>query len=151
DGSGLGGRITRKDIEAIINGEKRVSIRKSNQEDPVAHQATNMRHHQKDAIENMNAGDIEIPVSGVRKVVAEHMSQAKQEIPHAWMMIEVDVTDLVNYRNKIKEKFKQTEGYNLTFFAFFVKAAAQALKEYPQMNSMWAGEKIIQKKDINIS
>lgn len=151
DGSGLGGRITRKDIEAIINGEKRVSIRKSNQEDPVAHQATNMRHHQKDAIENMNTGDIEIPVSGVRKVVAEHMSQAKQEIPHAWMMIEVDVTDLVNYRNKIKEKFKQTEGYNLTFFAFFVKAAAQALKEYPQMNSMWAGEKIIQKKDINIS
>jgi len=51
----------------------------------------------------------------------------------------------------MKVDFKQKEGFNLTYFAFFVKAIAQALKEFPQMNSMWAGDKIIQKKDINIS
>ena len=79
------------------------------------------------------------------------MVRAKTEVPHAWMMIEVDVTDLVKYRNSIKDDFKQKEGYNITYFAFFVKAVAQALREFPMMNSMWAGDKIIQKKDINLS
>ena len=67
------------------------------------------------------------------------------------MMIEVDVTNLVAYRDSLKNDFKQKEGFNLTYFAFFVKAVSQALKEFPMMNSMWAGDKIIQKKDINIS
>lgn len=61
------------------------------------------------------------------------------------------MTNLVAYRNSLKNDFKQKEGYNLTYFAFFVKAVAQALKEFPMMNSMWAGDKIVQKKDINLS
>ncbi|MET1138847.1 2-oxo acid dehydrogenase subunit E2, partial [Bacillus subtilis] len=61
------------------------------------------------------------------------------------------VTNLVSYRDALKTKFKQKEGFNLTYFAFFVKAVAQALKEFPQMNSMWAGDRIVQKKDINVS
>src|SRR6185312_6644076 len=93
----------------------------------------------------------EIPVTGVRKAIAANMLRSKHEAPHAWTMMEVDVTNLVEYRNSIKDEFKKKEGFNLTFFAFFVKAVSQALKEYPQMNSMWAGDKIIQKKDINIS
>ena len=95
-------------------------------------------------------GDIEIPVTGVRKAIAANMLRSKHEAPHAWMMIEVDVTNLVSYRNSIKGDFKKREGFNLTFFAFFVKAVAQALKEYPQINSMWVGDKIVQKKDINL-
>ncbi len=79
------------------------------------------------------------------------MLRSKHEAPHAWMMIEVDVTNLVAYRDSLKNEFKQKEGFNLTYFAFFVKAVSQALKEFPMMNSMWAGDKIIQKKDINIS
>ncbi|MEH7491887.1 dihydrolipoamide acetyltransferase family protein [Neobacillus niacini] len=97
------------------------------------------------------AGDIEIPVTGIRKAIAANMLRSKHEAPHAWTMIEVDATNLVEYRNSLKDEFKKKEGFNLTFFAFFVKAVAQALKEYPQINSMWAGDKIIQKKDINIS
>ena len=79
------------------------------------------------------------------------MVRSKHEIPHAWMMMEVDVTELVDYRDAIKDEFKEKEGYNLTYFAFFVKAVAQALKEFPMMNSIWAEDKIIQKKDINLS
>ena len=79
------------------------------------------------------------------------MVHSKREIPHAWMMVEVDVTDLVAYRNKVKDAFKEKEGYSLTFFAFFVKAVAQALKEFPQLNSSWAGDKIIQHDEVNIS
>lgn len=67
------------------------------------------------------------------------------------MTVEADVTNLVAYRNALKDEFKKQEGFSLTFFAFFVKAVAQALKEYPQLNSTWAGDKIIQRGDINIS
>ncbi|MEW8987350.1 MAG: dihydrolipoamide acetyltransferase family protein, partial [Bacillus sp. (in: firmicutes)] len=79
------------------------------------------------------------------------MVLSKQEIPHAWMTVEVDVTDLVAYRNEIKNEFIQTEGFNLTYFSFFVKAVAQALKKYPQLNSTWQQDKIIQRKAINLS
>ena len=96
-------------------------------------------------------GDIEIPVTGVRRAIASNMLRSKHEVPHAWTMIEVDVTNLVQYRDSLKNDFKKKEGFNLTYYAFFVKAVSQALKEFPMMNSMWAGDKIIQKKDINIS
>src|SRR5690606_17587061 len=94
---------------------------------------------------------VEIPVSGLRRTIANNMVRSKHEIPHAWLMMEVDVTNLVQYRDSIKKQFKEKEGFNITYFAFFVNAVAQALKEYPMLNSVWAGDKIIQKKDINIS
>jgi 2-oxoisovalerate dehydrogenase E2 component (dihydrolipoyl transacylase) len=161
-GSGAGGRITRKDVLQVIESgqiptpkqeastpapsavtsapvETAVSAPVSTTNKPVAAPVSTM------------PGDIEIPVTGVRKAIAANMIRSKHEAPHAWTMIEVDVTNLVDYRNSIKGEFKKKEGFNLTFFAFFVKAVAQALKEYPQVNSMWAGDKIIQKKDINLS
>jgi 2-oxoisovalerate dehydrogenase E2 component (dihydrolipoyl transacylase) len=163
-GSGAGGRITRKDLLSIIesgNIPKAGAITPTTQlvvEAPVARQeavapATPTAPKTATPAPNIPTlpGDIEIPVTGVRKAIATNMLRSKHEAPHAWTMMEVDVTNLVEYRNSIKDHFKKTEGYNLTFFAFFVKAVAQALKEYPQINSMWAGDKIIQKKDININ
>ncbi|MGY0693051.1 dihydrolipoamide acetyltransferase family protein [Virgibacillus sp. FSP13] len=157
NGTGKGGRITRKDMEKIIaSGEKP----KAGTEQPATNKAEQAPVQPKSApvstprtqpAPQPQAGDIEIPVTGVRKVIAQNMVRSKQEIPHAWMTVEVDVTDLVTYRNQVKNEFKQKEGFGLTFFAFFVKAVAQALKEYPQLNSAWAGDKIIQKKDINLS
>jgi len=141
-GTGRGGRITRKDIEQYIQSSK--DDRQPVQQ-PVNEQSVDLKK------ELSATGDIEIPVTGVRKVIAENMVRSKQEIPHAWMTVEVDVTDLVNYRQSVKEEFKENEGYNLTYFAFFVKAVAQALKEYPELNSTWAEDKIIQRKNINIS
>ncbi|MFC0474523.1 dihydrolipoamide acetyltransferase family protein [Robertmurraya beringensis] len=151
-GSGAGGRITRKDLQAIIESgaiptpqEKAVTV-------PTAPAPKAVEKAPPAPMDvPVTAGDIEIPVTGVRKAIAANMLRSKHEAPHAWTMVEVDVTNLVAYRNSIKSEFKAKEGFNLTFFAFFVKAVAQALKEFPQMNSMWAGDKIIQKKDINIS
>ncbi|WP_010650796.1 dihydrolipoamide acetyltransferase family protein [Oceanobacillus massiliensis] len=148
-GTGRGGRITRKDLEKIIaSGTKNKQNQtpqlnsKNNSDSTEAEPAVN---------HELQTGDIEIPVKGIRKVIAQNMVKSKQEIPHAWMTVEVDVTELVKYRNTVKDDFKKQEGYGLTFFAFFVKAVAQALKQYPQLNSMWAGDKIIQKKDIHLS
>ncbi len=159
-GSGKGGRITRKDLQRLLDSGKR----------PVAttpSEPTNGKQKQEkqttaqpiakplDDMPKMDIsvaqGDIEIPVSGVRKAIAANMVKSKNEVPHAWTMVEVDVTNLVQYRNQIKQSFKEKEGFNLTYLPFFIKATVEALKEFPQLNSMWAGEKIIQKKDVNIS
>jgi 2-oxoisovalerate dehydrogenase E2 component (dihydrolipoyl transacylase) len=151
-GSGAGGRITRKDLLAIIDSGAIPVHQPKVEAAPIPQASTQV---EKAAPASINAsvavGDVEIPVSGVRKAIAANMLRSKHEAPHAWTMVEVDVTNLVAHRNSIKSEFKAKEGFNLTFFAFFVKAIAQALKEFPQMNSMWAGDKIIQKKDINIS
>lgn len=97
------------------------------------------------------AGDVDVPLTGVRRAIARNMVRSKHEIPHAWTMIEVDVTNLVNYRNQIKNLFQKKEGYKLTYLPFFIKAIVAALKEYPRMNSTWAGDKIIEKKAVSIS
>ncbi|KAA0549490.1 2-oxo acid dehydrogenase subunit E2 [Bacillus sp. BGMRC 2118] len=158
-GTGAGGRITRKDVQKVLEtGQIPTPAVKAEapevQSAPVVETPVPTAPS-KPAAAPVNVptmpGDIEIPVSGVRKAIAANMLRSKHEAPHAWTMVEVDVTNLVNYRNSIKNEFKTKEGFNLTFFAFFVKAVAQALKEFPQINSMWAGDKIVQKKDINIS
>lgn len=145
EGTGKGGRITRKDLLQVIeNGPVATKQDVQSQSAPQEKIAT-------PAPVRSAAGDREIPINGVRKAIAKHMSVSKQEIPHAWMMVEVDATGLVRYRNAVKDSFKKEEGYSLTYFAFFIKAVAQALKEFPQLNSTWAGDKIIEHANINIS
>ncbi len=151
-GSGAGGRITRKDLLAIIESGAIPTPQPKVEATPMPPAPKAAEKVAPAPIDiPVTVGDMEIPVTGVRKAIAANMVRSKHEAPHAWTMVEVDVTNLVTYRNSIKSEFKAKEGFNLTFFAFFVKAVAQALKEFPQMNSMWAGDKIIQKKDINIS
>lgn len=167
-GTGLNGRITRKDLLKLVElgnipipqAEVPEPVLQAVAPEPAVPQEPKKEHKPKDAetkvlpravVVPAMKGDAVIPVSGVRKTIAANMLRSKQEIPHAWMMIEVDVTNLVTYRDRIKDEFKQREGFNLTYFAFFVKAVAQALKEFPQVNSMWAGDAVIQKKDVHIS
>ncbi|WP_297990773.1 dihydrolipoamide acetyltransferase family protein [Anoxybacillus sp.] len=160
-GTGMGGRITRKDLLKLIESgnvpkaEARNEVVQPVHEVEVSKQenAPKAEAPKQAAAPNVpvQPGDIEIPVTSVRKAIATNMLRSKHEAPHAWTMVEVDVTNLVAYRDSMKDEFKKREGFNLTYFAFFVKAVAQALKEFPQMNSMWAGDKIVQKKDINIS
>lgn len=161
-GTGRGGRITRKDIHSLVESgnipkqEAQISEGQAQSaavENPIASEAqvqTSPDITSKTAI-TTSVGDLEIPVSGVRKAIAANMVKSKHEAPHAWMTVEVDVTNLVGYRNEIKANFTQKEGFNLTFLPFFIKAVVEALKEFPELNSMWAGDKIIQKKAINIS
>src|SRR5699024_6920574 len=88
------------------------------------------------------------------KSIANQMVQSTTEIPHAWMTMEVDVTGMVKYRNKIKETFKQQEGYNLKYFTFFIYAVARALKEYQEIKSTRKNEKNIKStknQKININ
>ena len=142
-GTGMGGRITRKDVKNYINDSSEKARFGKQQTKTVS----NSKAHETE----MSNGDRAYQLTGIRKTIADNMIHSKQEIPHAWMTVEVDVTDLVNYRNKIKETFRQREGFNLTYFSFFVHALAKTLKEYPVFNSVWSGDQIVQKKDVNIS
>lgn len=147
EGTGRDGRITRKDVLNYLNRDRVPSMKELMEVKPVPRAA--IEKSTEDMTTETN--DIVIPVTGVRKKIAENMVRSKHEIPHAWTMVEVDVTSLVKYRNKVKDSFKEKEGYALTYLPFFIKAIVDALKEYPQINSTWAGDKIIQKKEINIS
>lgn len=144
EGTGAGGRVTRKDVLREIESGI-ISSQLTHEEKP-----TTRDTQVKEAIPEEN-GDVIIPVSSIRKTIAKRMVDSVTQIPHAWMTIEVDVTELVKLRNAHKKQFKEQEGYNLTYFAFFVKAVAQALKEYPMLNSVWKGDTIVQKKAINMS
>ncbi|SCT69469.1 Dihydrolipoamide acyltransferase component of branched-chain alpha-keto acid dehydrogenase complex [Staphylococcus aureus] len=145
-GSGFEGRVTKKDLMSVIeNGG--ITAQSDKQ---VQTQSTSVDTSSNQSSED-NSENSTIPVNGVRKAIAQNMVNSVTEVPHAWMMIEVDATNLVNTRNHYKNNFKNKEGYNLTFFAFFVKAVADALKAYPLLNSSWQGNEILLHKDINIS
>lgn len=159
-GTGIAGRITRKDVlQYIESGKATVNTSESapiapEPVTPMQKDKQNKTQEYEISLEQFTQtdnGDFEVPLSKIRKKIAQNMSRSKHEIPHAWMMIEVDVTDLVQYRNRIKDEFYERERFPLTYFAFFVKAVAQALKEFPIINSTWADQKIIVRKDINLS
>ena len=150
-GTGAGGRITRKDLQQLIeNGGVQENTAPINEHAVQPKPEQPSKAKAAPSISSM-PGDVELPVTPIRQAIAANMLRSKHEIPHAWTMMEVDVTNLVTRRNQLKDQFKAKEGFNLTFFAFFVKAVAQGLKEFPEMNSMWAGDKIVQKKAINVS
>lgn len=160
-GTGLDGRITRKDVLRFIeNGSQQVatqsvpaptyeSVSPVQSQPEVSEDQPMVKTPQESIMKSY--GDTEIAVTPVRRAIAQRMKQSKHEAPHAWMMVEVDVTELVNYRQKIKDEFKKKEGITLTYLPFFMKAVVDTLKEYPMLNSQWAGDKIVLKKDINIS
>lgn len=152
-GTGAGGRITRKDVLNFIVEKRKPAGTEGKRSDSgfIPDKAEKEGKKVRPFAAAQNREDTVIPVTGIRKTIAENMVRSYAEIPHAWMMVEADVTELVAFRNSVKEEFIAKEGFNLTYFPFFIKAVAQALKEFPQLNSTWYGNEIIQKKEINIS
>lgn len=99
---------------------------------------------------NTNAGDQVVEMDRMRKLIADHMVMSKQVSPHVTSFIDVDVTNIVNWRNKIKDSFLKREGEKITFTPLFIEAAAKALIDYPQINASVDGYNIIYRKNINI-
>lgn len=91
-----------------------------------------------------------IEMDRMRKMIAQRMVESKQISPHVTTFIEVDVTNIVLWREKVKDAFKKREGQNITYTPIFIEAIARAIREFPMINSSVEGDKIIVKKDINI-
>jgi len=91
-----------------------------------------------------------VPLSQARKIIAQRMVESKHTAPHAWTMVEVDVTDLWNLRQREKDRFQREKGYALTLLPFFIHAVVQSLKAYPLMNARFSDEGIQVLKEINV-
>jgi 2-oxoglutarate dehydrogenase E2 component (dihydrolipoamide succinyltransferase) len=91
-----------------------------------------------------------IEMDRMRKVIAQRMVDSKRISPHVTSFVEADVTNIVFWRNRVKNDFKNKEGDAITFTPIFIEAVAKALKDYPMVNASVEGDKIIVKKDINI-
>jgi 2-oxoisovalerate dehydrogenase E2 component (dihydrolipoyl transacylase) len=157
-GTGMGGRITRKDVlhamehglpesaqtPAALGGGPTASVSSITPTSSVPASTDS-------PVTRSETGDQIIPTTAVRRMIASRMLQSKHEIPHAWTMVEVDVTNLVKLRDKEKDAFFRKEGIKLTYMPFFVKAVVGALKDYPILNSVWEGDRIVVKKGIHLS
>ena len=142
-GTGVGGRITRNDVLRYAEAQTAGVL-------PTTAPAPSAERAPEPAKKETSPEDEAIPLSPVRRIIAQHMVKSATEIPHAWGMIEVDVNGLVKYRESVKEEFLQREGVDLTYLPFVIRAVVEALKEYPMFNSTWGGDRIILKKRIHI-
>lgn len=95
-------------------------------------------------------GDEIVEMDRMRKLIADHMVMSKSTSPHVTSFVEVDVTNLVNWRNKIKSKFEKKEGEKITFTPIFIEAVVKAIKDFPMINISLDGQNIIKRKNINI-
>ena len=137
-GTGIEGRVTKKDIEQYI---KEREITPKPQPEPVSAERQRVEVYEGDRISELTS---------VRRAIANRMSVSKREAPHAWTTVEVDVSSLVGARERVKGEFAEREGVRLTYLPFIVKAAVEGLKEYPVLNSVWDGDRIVLRKRINI-
>ncbi len=147
-GSGLNNRVQKKDILNYIEAKRNENITKPISE-PII-QTKEAQAHSKVSV-SIGSADQIIEMDRVRKIIAEHMVMSKQISPHVTSVVEADVTNLVLWRNKIKEKYLEKYGEKITFMPVFVEATAKAITEYPLLNSSVDGHKIIVHKDINIA
>jgi 2-oxoisovalerate dehydrogenase E2 component (dihydrolipoyl transacylase) len=97
-----------------------------------------------------SGGDTEVPLSQMRKAIARKMTQVKQTVPHAYTVVEVDMTSVVKWREANNMAFKAREGASLSYVAVVVKAVTETLRKHPTLNSQFADEKIILKQAMNI-
>jgi 2-oxoisovalerate dehydrogenase E2 component (dihydrolipoyl transacylase) len=91
-----------------------------------------------------------VPLTAMRRAIAEHMVRSVQTSPHAWGMVEIDVTPLARLRESSLGAWKAREGFELTYLPFFVKAVVEALRENPVLNARWSDEGVVLKRRINI-
>lgn len=145
-GTGMDGRITKDDIQKILE-KKKLSI-----EEDLKKRATGSKSvaDSNTVSAKTSVEDEVIEMDRVRRLIAEHMVNSKRTSPHVTSFIDADVTKLVIWRNSVKDKFLAREGQKLTLTPVFIDAAARALNDFPMINISVDGTTIIKKRNINI-
>ncbi len=158
-GTGANGRVTKNDILAYIPNKGKQDV--ANENKIIASEIENKPAITKEATINpssnnnkpaiaLNAGDEVIEMDRMRKLIADHMVMSVQTSPHVTSFVEADVTNIVNWRNKVKNNFEKRDGEKLTFTPIFIEALVKAIKDFPMINISLDGTKIIKRKNINI-
>ncbi|AWA30011.1 diapophytoene dehydrogenase [Flavobacterium magnum] len=146
-GSGKDGRVTKDDILQYIAGRK--APQAASTQAPAAKPATPAPAAQAVPV-SVNGGDEIVEMDRMRKLISGYMVASVQTSAHVQSFIEVDVTNIVKWRDKVKNAFEKREGEKLTFTPIFMEAVAKALKDFPGMNISVDGDYIIKKKNINL-
>jgi 2-oxoglutarate dehydrogenase E2 component (dihydrolipoamide succinyltransferase) len=142
-GTGQEGRVTKKDI---LNYVQHRALGKTIQAvQSVAPSTSGVK-----VSASMSSGDEIIEMDRMRKMIAERMVDSKRIAPHVTSFVEADVTNIVFWRNKVKNEFQKREGDVLTFTPIFMEAVVLAIKDFPMINVQVDGDRIIKKRDINI-
>jgi 2-oxoglutarate dehydrogenase E2 component (dihydrolipoamide succinyltransferase) len=161
-GRGVGGRLTKDDLLNYIqnkqqsgavgqNGHASVNTTNNRQPEPVIEQTKPERQVQTPPATSASGGDEIIEMDRMRRLIADHMVMSKQTSPHVTSFVEADVTNMVLWREKVKNNFEKREGEKITFTPIFIEAVVKAIKDMPMINVSVNGNQIIKKKDINIS
>lgn len=146
NGSGMGGRVTKEDILAYVANRKTNKIETK----PTNIQSTTSTDLS--IAQNMagNGNEI-IEMDRMRKLIAKNMLDSRKISPHVSSFVEVDVTNIVKWREKNKDSFLKKEGIKLTFMPVIIEAIVKAIKDFPLINVSVVGDTIVKKKEINIS
>ena len=141
-GSGMGGRVTRDDVlSALEAGTAAPQAAPKEQAAPASAPAARPADGKREEL---------VKLSVMRRSIAEHMVRSLATSPHAWTLQEVDVTNLVRYREAEKESFKTRHGVPLTYLPFVAQIVCEALNEFPWLNSTWSDEGMILKRYVNL-
>ena len=125
-GTGNGGRVTKRDVEAYLESVNSVAVPQTARDDEV------------------------VEPSPIRRMIAENMTRSFREIPHAWGAIEVDVSGIVEFRNENLDEFQRRTGQRLTYLPIVLHHVARALREHRLLNSSWVDGKVVLKGQVNV-
>jgi len=149
EGTGLGGRVSRKDVEDFIAQRQSSQQQAAARVVPAQPQAQAQTAPARQAPVPSLAGDELVPLSQMRRAIANNMVQA-WTAPHAHAVMEVDMTDLMRYRDRVKAEFQEREGFDLSPAAFIAKAVVEALRTVPSVNSSWTDQGLIRHRELNL-
>jgi pyruvate dehydrogenase E2 component (dihydrolipoamide acetyltransferase) len=152
EGSGTGGRITKKDVLAAIEGGGATAA-PATAEVPAAAPSqapTPAPQAQPAAAAAADPGDEVVPISHIRKLIGQHMLASLETSARAWTMVEVNVDHLVKLRERAKESFKTKHGVNLTYLPFAIRATCDALMAFPEVNASLRGDEIVRHRAVHM-
>ncbi|MBI1315975.1 2-oxo acid dehydrogenase subunit E2 [bacterium] len=154
-GSGAEGRVTKNDLMQYLSRRGTAAssapvVAAPAAATPATTSTTPQRSAPQLAPVSLGAGDEIIEMDRMRKLIAEHMVMSKSVSPHVTSFVEVDVTNLVRWRDRIKDSFLKREGEKITFTPVFIEAVVRAIKDFPMINIQVDGNNIVKKRDINI-
>ncbi|WP_339876112.1 dihydrolipoamide acetyltransferase family protein [Olleya marilimosa] len=147
-GTGKDGRVTKNDMVTYLENRSSQPAKAAAQ--PATSAPVPKQQAKPQAPMQVAAGDEVIEMTRMGKLIAHHMVESTQTSAHVQSFIEADVTNIWNWRKKVKDSFAKREGQNLTFTPIFMEAIAKALRDHPMMNISVQGDKIIKKKNINL-
>jgi pyruvate dehydrogenase E2 component (dihydrolipoamide acetyltransferase) len=150
-GTGAGGRVSKRDILAAVEGGSAASATAPSAAPTMPPPSAPPAHETGIPRERMYFGHYELqPMSAMRQKIAEHMVMSKRVSPHVYSVEEVNASVIWSLRTKNKEKFEKDSGVKLTFMPFFIRAAVEALRAFPTVNSSVDGTNVVLHKECNI-